>query len=239
MRHPTAAAIEQLNQCLDLGVEPDMQDWEIQCGGPDRASEFLDFYHTGTRNDDERFSLMALILGSFEEYHGLSGPDPATWQRISQILKADINLHRDQIEYYQCMEEGQDGEDFFPITKLMRQIDLPPRQSVNYLEFASKDLAATKEFFAKVFSWTFEDYGPDYIAFDDGKITGGFFRSENVSTATEGAPLVVFYHRDLEKTKAEIEKAGGFIKREIFSFPGGRRFHFTEPGGNELAVWSE
>lgn len=119
------------------------------------------------------------------------------------------------------------------------QRDMRPDNSIDYLEFASKDLVATKAFFATAFSWVFEDYGPDYISFDGGKITGGFFRSENVSTATEGAPLVVFYHRDLEKTKAEIEKAGGFIKRDIFSFPGGRRFHFTEPGGNELAVWSE
>lgn len=114
-----------------------------------------------------------------------------------------------------------------------------PDNSIDYLEFASMDLAATKAFFTTLFSWSFQDYGPDYSAFDDGRMTGGFFRSERVSAAAEGAPLVVFYHSDLEAVKAGVEKAGGVIKRDIFSFPGGRRFHFTEPGGNEFAVWSE
>ncbi|RYD23010.1 MAG: VOC family protein [Verrucomicrobiaceae bacterium] len=114
-----------------------------------------------------------------------------------------------------------------------------PDNSIDYLEFASRDLVATKAFFVTLFGWSFQDYGPDYTAFEDGKMTGGFFHSENVLTAAEGAPLVVFYHSDLERVKTLVEKAGGVIKRDIFSFPGGRRFHFTEPGGNEFAVWSE
>ena len=114
-----------------------------------------------------------------------------------------------------------------------------PDNSIDYLEFASKDIPATKAFFITVFGWTFQDYGPDYVAFEDGRMTGGFYLSENVSTAVEGAPLVVFYHADLEGAKAGVENAGGVIKRDIFSFPGGRRFHFTEPGGNEFAIWSE
>lgn len=114
-----------------------------------------------------------------------------------------------------------------------------PDHSIDYLEFASKDLAATKAFFSTAFAWSFQDYGPDYIAFDDGRMTGGFFRSEKVAAAADGAPLVVFYHSDLEGAKENVEKTGGVLKRDIFSFPGGRRFHFTEPGGNEFAVWSE
>lgn len=111
--------------------------------------------------------------------------------------------------------------------------------SIDYLEFASKDLTATKAFFSQLLNWSFQDYGPDYIAFDDGKMTGGFFGSTSVSTASEGAPLVVIYHSDLEATRARVVALGGVIKRDIFSFPGGRRFHFSEPGGNEFAVWSE
>ncbi|RYD65015.1 MAG: VOC family protein, partial [Verrucomicrobiaceae bacterium] len=92
-----------------------------------------------------------------------------------------------------------------------------PDNSIDYLEFASKDIEATKAFFITVFDWKFEDYGPDYVAFEDGRMTGGFFLSEKVSTAAEGAPLVVFYHSDLEGMKSGVEKAGGVIKRDIFS----------------------
>jgi predicted enzyme related to lactoylglutathione lyase len=111
--------------------------------------------------------------------------------------------------------------------------------SIDYLEFASTDLTATKTFFSQLLNWSFQDYGPAYIAFEDGRMTGGFFRSTSVSTASEGAPLVVLYHSDLEATRARVVDLGGIIKRDIFSFPGGRRFHFSEPGGNEFAVWSE
>lgn len=114
-----------------------------------------------------------------------------------------------------------------------------PDNSIDYLEFASRDLPATKAFFTALLGWSFQDYGPDYIAFEDGKMTGGFFHSETVATAAEGAPLVVLYHSDLPAAKARVEELGGTIKRDIFSFPGGSRFHFGEPGGNEFAVWSE
>lgn len=111
--------------------------------------------------------------------------------------------------------------------------------SIDYLEFASKDIVATKAFFSQLLNWKFQDYGADYIAFEDGRMTGGFFRSGAVSPASDGAPLVVLYHSDLEATKARVLELRGVIKRDIFSFPGGKRFHFTEPGGNEFAFWSE
>lgn len=101
-----------------------MQDWEIQCSDPKRVGEFLDFYHAGTRDDDERFTLMALILGSFEEYHWMNEPDPLMWERIKPILTGDIELHRDQIEYYQCLE-AESEEEHFPITTRMREIEIP------------------------------------------------------------------------------------------------------------------
>jgi len=112
-------------------------------------------------------------------------------------------------------------------------------EKINYVEFPAKDLAATKEFFQSAFGWSFVDYGPEYTAFSDQGLDGGFFQSELASSSQKGAALVIFYSNQLEATLAKVEKAGGSIIRPIFSFPGGRRFHFTEPSGNEFAVWSE
>ncbi len=110
---------------------------------------------------------------------------------------------------------------------------------INYVEFSAKDLEATKKFFAEVFAWEFEDYGPDYAAFSDQGVDGGFYRAELASTYAVGGALVILYTDDLEAVQSRVESAGGVITRPIFSFPGGRRFHFSEPSGNELAVWSD
>lgn len=114
-------------------------------------------------------------------------------------------------------------------------------EKVNYLEFPASDLDATKAFFTAVFGWAFTDYGPDYTAFAQAEagLDGGFFRSEQASKTEAGGALVVFYSRDLDATEARIRDAGGTVIRPTFSFPGGRRFHFTEPSGNEFAVWSD
>lgn len=112
-------------------------------------------------------------------------------------------------------------------------------ETINYVEFPAGNLSATKEFFEKVFGWSFEDYGPEYTAFVDPALKGGFYKSEKHSTTDTGSALIVFYSNDLEDTKTKIEEAGGKIIKPIFSFPGGRRFHFTEPSGNEMAVWSD
>jgi len=112
-------------------------------------------------------------------------------------------------------------------------------EKINYVEFHAKDLPATKAFFQAAFGWSFVDYGPEYTAFSNQGLDGGFFKSDLVSSPQKGAALVIFYSNQLEATLAKVEKAGGSIVRPIFSFPGGRRFHFTEPSGNEFAVWSE
>jgi predicted enzyme related to lactoylglutathione lyase len=112
-------------------------------------------------------------------------------------------------------------------------------EKINYIELPAKDIAATKAFFTRVFSWKFQDYGAEYSAFSDGVIDGGFFLSGGKSCQADGAALVVFYSNDLEATLKKVEAAGGIVVKSIFSFPGGRRFHFTEPSGNEFAVWSE
>ena len=111
--------------------------------------------------------------------------------------------------------------------------------TIYYIEIPLRDLAATKDFFTHLFGWSFQDYGPDYCAFDDGRMTGGFFASENTGSVAAGAPLIVFYRKDIVEICAEVRRLGGKVTREIFEFPGGRRFHFEAPGGGEFAIWSE
>ena len=112
-------------------------------------------------------------------------------------------------------------------------------EKIDYLEFPAKYMETTKEFFTKVFGWSFTDYGPDYTAFSNAGIDGGFYAADLTASYKKGSALVVFYSNNLEETYAKIEEAGGAIVKPIFSFPGGRRFHFTEPSDNELAVWSD
>ena len=113
------------------------------------------------------------------------------------------------------------------------------RGKIDYVEFPAVDLPATTAFFEKAFGWSFVDYGPDYTAFSDEGIDGGFFRSEMVSVTENGSTLTVFYSEDSEATLDVVVAAGGKIEKPIFSFPGGRRFQFLEPSGNEFAVWSD
>ncbi|MBL1141916.1 MAG: VOC family protein [Proteobacteria bacterium] len=112
-------------------------------------------------------------------------------------------------------------------------------EKINYVEFPARDIEATKVFFTKAFGWSFVDYGPDYTAFSDEGLNGGFFRADLSSSAKNGSALIVFYSNDLKQTQAKVEEAGGTILQPIYSFPGGRRFHFSDPGDNEFAVWSE
>lgn len=113
--------------------------------------------------------------------------------------------------------------------------DSSPDSSIDYIEFGATDIERTKAFYNAVFGWRFTDYGPDYTSFEDGSISGGF----TTEGAVGGSPLVVLYCRDLEQARERVIGCGGFISREIFSFPGGRRFHFKDPNGNELAAWCE
>jgi hypothetical protein len=112
-------------------------------------------------------------------------------------------------------------------------------EKINYVELPAKDLNATKEFFTRVFGWSFQDFGPEYSAFSNQGIDGGFFNSDLTSSTSNGAALIVFYSHDLEATQEKVKKENGIIVKPIFPFPGGRRFHFTEPSGNEFAVWSD
>ena len=110
------------------------------------------------------------------------------------------------------------------------------KTAINYIEFKSTDLVATKKFYAGLFGWEFTDYGPSYIAFSNSGVEGGFeLTTEEIGQGV----LVVLHHDDLESILNEVKKAGGKISKEIFTFPGGRRFQFLDPSGNELAIWTE
>jgi len=107
---------------------------------------------------------------------------------------------------------------------------------IDYVELEVTDVEAAKRFYGEVFGWEFTDYGPDYCEFRDGRLTGGFSKDDRVQS---GGPLVIMYATDLDAVEAAVRGAGGTIVRPAFSFPGGRRFHFADPSGNVLAVWSD
>lgn len=108
-------------------------------------------------------------------------------------------------------------------------------QRIDYIEMNVTDIARSKAFYGAAFGWTFQDYGPEYCEFRDGRLTGGFTTHAKPSP---GGPLVVLYGDDLPDTQRRVEAAGGRISVPIFDFPGGQRFHFLDPDGYELAVWT-
>jgi uncharacterized protein len=110
------------------------------------------------------------------------------------------------------------------------------KRRIDYVEFPALDIERTKAFYSGVFGWEFRDHGRDYTSFEDGRIGGGFTKAAAV---TPGGPLVVLYAPELERMEESVKVHGGTITRPIFPFPGGRRFHFKDPNGNELAIWSE
>lgn len=109
---------------------------------------------------------------------------------------------------------------------------------IDYIEFSVTDMAEAQRFYSAAFDWEFTDYGPQYagIRKRQGGEVGGLSLQAEVAP---GGPLVILYSQDLEQTLARVRDAGGGITREIFEFPGGRRFQFKDPSGNELAVWSD
>lgn len=118
-------------------------------------------------------------------------------------------------------------------------IESSKHHTIHYIELYASDLPKTKQFFSTAFDWRFNDYGPDYVGIrnQDGEgECGGICRVDKV---VSGGPLVILYSVNLEASLASVLLAGGVITKEIFSFPGGRRFHFSDPSGNELAVWSD
>jgi predicted enzyme related to lactoylglutathione lyase len=115
-----------------------------------------------------------------------------------------------------------------------------PHHGIDYVEIPTTNMVASKAFYAASFGWRFNDYGPGYTGYVDGARgdteAGGFTLAE---TVTPGGALVILYSTDLDATLARVREAGGTITKEVFDFPGGRRFQFQDPSGIELAVWSQ
>jgi hypothetical protein len=125
------------------------------------------------------------------------------------------------------------------LTPMSTQQPLTPADHdhrIDYIEMSATNVAATKKFYIDAFGWKFTDYGPDYTSFADGRLAGGFTKA---ATVQRGGPLIVIFAVDLADAEKRVRAAGGKIVKPAFSFPGGHRFHFTDPSGNELAVWSD
>lgn len=110
---------------------------------------------------------------------------------------------------------------------------------IDYIEFPAVDMQSTKSFYSETFGWDFVDHGQEYASFSKAGVEGGFYQSEQSANTENGSVLIVLYSENLEDTLGKVKKAGGVIVQPIFTFPGGRRFHFLDPNGNELAVWSD
>lgn len=113
---------------------------------------------------------------------------------------------------------------------------MPAENRIDYIEIPVTDLSPVRDFFAALFGWEFQDWGPDYQSFTDGRLEGGLRRA--AAPASASGVLLVFYSEDLERDVARIGELGGAISQDAYDFPGGRRFHFTDPGGNEYAMWT-
>ena len=115
--------------------------------------------------------------------------------------------------------------------------DAVTHHQINYVELKTTDIGAMKAFYGGAFGWTFEDWGPGYATFMGAGVDGGF---EQVDGFTPGdSPLLVINSTDLDASLGAVEAAGGVVTVRPFDFPGGRRFHFRDPAGNELAVWTQ
>lgn len=112
-----------------------------------------------------------------------------------------------------------------------------PENRIDYIEIPVTDPARARDFFAALMGWEFQEWGPDYISFRDGRLDGGFRRS--TAPAPANGVLLVFYSSDLERDRDRVVELGASISQDIFEFPGGRRFHFVDPLGNEYAIWGE
>lgn len=112
-----------------------------------------------------------------------------------------------------------------------------PENRIDYVEIPVSDPVQARKFFAALFGWEFQEWGPDYLSFNDGRLDGGMYRAE--TPASTSGVLLVFYSEDLTRDIQRVTDLGGSICKEIFEFPGGHRFHFQDPGGNEYAMWSE
>jgi uncharacterized protein len=166
------------------------------------------------------------------------------WQRGGSQLS--LNVYRNNtgaLALYQRLgfvaQTDQSDSDLVYMLLENEDTKMADTGKINYLEMPARDLTQTKAFFNTVFGWEFIDYGQEYMAIANAGLDGGFFKSDKVATTSNGSVLIVLYSHELEVTLDKVTAAGGQIVQDIFAFPGGRRFHFADPNGNEYAVWSE
>jgi len=172
-------------------------------------------------------------------------------QTAGHIDSEITSLYREYFDIRLTYTERENAvaEEFYTDTKVYRMskwtVDISNGDTmktpnkINYIELPARNLEGTKEFFSAAFGWSFVDYGPDYSAMEDAGLDGGFYRSEQVATTANGSALVVLYSDNLEASLAKVKACGGTILKDIFLFPGGRRFQFADPSGNEYGVWAE
>ena len=111
-----------------------------------------------------------------------------------------------------------------------------PENRIDYVEIPVTDLKKTRAFFEALFGWTFKEWGDEYLSFSDGRLDGGF---RLATEAPQSGVLLVFFSEDLERDVERVKELGATMTQEIFSFPGGRRFHFRDPAGTEFAIWGD
>ena len=112
-----------------------------------------------------------------------------------------------------------------------------PENRIDYVEIPVTDLPKARAFLEGMFGWEFQEWGDEYMSFNDGRLDGGLRKADEPAPAT--GVLLVYYSDDLQRDVARVQELGGTISQEIFSFPGGRRFHFIDPVGTEFAIWTE
>lgn len=219
---------------LASGLKPDGEDW-LGDGGPigtvrirfTPTNGFGVLDHTVTMENGlvVENALRVVPNGSGAEvmFTLLRLPDTG-----DEAFEADAaHIRKDLETLKRLMEDGEPAS--APASAADRKID--------YIEFQIADIPAAKEFYGSAFGWSFTDYGPDYCEFRDGRLSGGFAKSKH-GIPSDGALVIIFVDR-LEDAQARVEAAGGTIVKPIFAFPGGRRFHFVDREGYELAVWSD
>ena len=118
-----------------------------------------------------------------------------------------------------------------------REARMRSQNCIDYVEIPVSDIPRARAFLEAMFGWSFQAWGDDYLSFNDGRLNGGVRKSPEAVPAT--GVLLVFYSDNLERDVERVQELGGAISQEIFSFPGGRRFHFTDPTGTEFAIWSD
>jgi len=112
-----------------------------------------------------------------------------------------------------------------------------PEGQVDYIEIPTTDIVKTSQFLGAFFGWSFQEWGPDYSSFNDGRMDGGLRRTKE-ATPLETGVLLIFFSTDLERDRDRVKELGATITQDIFDFPGGQRFHFVDPSGAEFAIWT-